>query len=230
MRRMGEGLAGRGAITIWQDVRPEARTDFFGWHNQEHIPERVGIPGFLRGRRYGALEGAPEFFTLYETAGPEVHTGADYLARLNSPSDWTRRVAPMMVNNVRSLCRVEWSRGVVAGGLMETIRFDADATSRTRLLALLTGDRLPAVLARPGVVGAHLCLADVAASSVKTEEKKSRPAAARVPGWVVLIEGGAGRDAMERAVHDLLDDATLAAAGAQNIDRGVYALQVSFAK
>ena len=227
---MGDGSTGRGAITIWQDVRPEARADFFAWHNQEHIPERVSIPGFLRGRRYGALEGAPEFFTLYETAGPAVHTGADYLARLNSPSDWTKRMAPMMVNNVRSLCRIQWSRGVVAGGLMATIRFDADAVARARLLALLAGDRLPALLARPGILGAHLCLADAVASSVRTEEKKSRPAAALVPGWVVLVEGGAGREALERAVRDLLDEAALTAAGAQNEARGLYALQASLAK
>ena len=122
---MAGGLAGRGAITIWQDVRPEAREDFFAWHNGEHIPERVGIPGFLRGRRYGALAGSPEFFTLYETAGPEVHTSAAYFERLNNPTPQTRRVAPMMVNNVRSLCRVEWSRGMVGGGLMATLRFDA---------------------------------------------------------------------------------------------------------
>ena len=230
MQYMGEQSTVRGAITIWQDVRPEARADFFAWHNQEHIPERVGIPGFVRGRRYGALEGTPEFFTLYETASPEVHTSAEYLARLNSPSDWTKRMAPKMVNNVRSLCRIEWSRGVVAGGLMATIRFDADAVARPRLLALLGGDRLPALLARPGVLGAHLCLADVAASSVKTEEKKSRPVAALVPGWVVLVEGGAGREALEHAVRDLLDETTLDAAGAQNQARGIYVLQASLAK
>ena len=34
---MTGGLAGRGAITIWQDVRPEAREDFFARHNGEHI-------------------------------------------------------------------------------------------------------------------------------------------------------------------------------------------------
>lgn len=230
MPDMEERSTARGAITIWQDVRPEARAEFFAWHNQEHIPERVGIPGFLRGRRYGALEGAPEFFTLYETAGPEVHTGAAYLARLNSPSDWTRRMAPMMVNNVRSLCTVEWSRGLIAGGLMATIRFDTDAAARPRLLELLAGDRLPALIARPGVLGAHLCLADVAASSVKTEEKKSRAVAALVPGWVVLVEGGAGREALEHAVRDLLDPTALEAAGAQNQARGVYALQASLEK
>jgi hypothetical protein len=220
------GLAGRGAITIWQDVRAEAREDFFAWHNGEHIAERVGIAGFLRGRRYGALVGAPEFFTLYETVGPEVHTGSAYLERLNNPTAQTRRVAPMMINNVRSLCRVDWSRGAVMGGLIATLRFDAE---EDRLLPLLK-DRLAQVLERPGVVGAHLCLADRSASSVRTEEKKSRPTAALVPGWVVLVEGGAGRAHLERAVDELLDEASLAAAGATDLHRGIYALEVSLAK
>jgi len=224
---MGDGLAGRGAITIWQDVRPEAREDFFAWHNGEHIPERVGIPGFLRGRRYGALAGAPEFFTLYETAGPEVHTSAAYFERLNHPTPQTRRVAPMMINNVRSLCRVEWSRGAVGGGLMATLRFEGEQGNQ--LLPLLT-ERLPRLLERPGVVGAHLCLADKSASSVKTEEKSSRPTAARVPGWVVLVEGGASRESLERAVAELLDERSLAAAGATDVQCGIYVLQVSLSR
>lgn len=219
-------LAGRGAIAIWQDVTPEGREDFFAWHNGEHMPERVGIAGFLRGRRYGALAGAPEFFTLYETAGPEVHLGAAYLERLNHPTEQTRRVAPMMINNVRSLCRVEWSRGQVAGGLMATLRFDA---ADGHGLAALLNERLPKVLERPGIVGAHLCLADKSASSVQTEEKKGRPAAL-APGWVVLVEGGASRERLERAVDKLFDERSLAAAGARDLHRGAYVLQVSLSK
>src|SRR5256885_5299763 len=183
--------------------------------------------GFLRGRGYGALAGAREFFTLYETAAPEVHTSAAYFERLNSPSAQTRRVAPMMINNVRSLCRVQWSRGVVGGGLMATLRFDAD--DGNELLALLT-ERLRRLLERPGVVGAHLCLADKSASSMKTEEKKSRPTPAVVPGWVVLVEGGASRESLERAVAELLDEATLSCAGAKDMHPGIYVLQVSLSR
>jgi hypothetical protein len=220
-------MLGRGAITIWQDVRPEARAEFFAWHNGEHIAERVGIPGFLRGRRYGALEGSPEFFTLYETASPEVHTSAAYLERLNAPTEQTRRVAPMMINNVRSLCRVEWTRSRAVGGVLATLRFDAPDSSAEELRDLLVRDRLPRLVMRPGVLGAHLCIADKAASSVKTEEKKSRPTAALVPGWVVLVEGAAGRETLSAAVSPLLDDETFRAAGAHDIIRGLYALQVS---
>jgi hypothetical protein len=221
-------LAGPGAITIWQDVKPEAREAFFAWHNGEHMPERVGIAGFLRGRRYGAVEGSPEFFTLYETEGPHVHTGAAYMERLNNPTEQTRRVAPNMINNVRSLCRVEWSRGSASGGLMFTLRFDV--TEPDEMLELLVRDRMPRLLMRMGVTAAHLCLADKGASSVKTEEKKSRPQAALVPGWVVMVEGAAGRDALERAVADLLDERSLAEAGASGLQRGLYTLQVSLSK
>jgi hypothetical protein len=45
-------LAGEGAICIWNDILPEHRAEFYAWHNEEHMPERVGIPGFRRGRRY----------------------------------------------------------------------------------------------------------------------------------------------------------------------------------
>jgi len=44
-------------------------------------PERVGIPGFLRGRRYIAVRGAPEFFTLYEATRTDVLAGPHYLER-----------------------------------------------------------------------------------------------------------------------------------------------------
>ena len=87
-------LAGKGAVAIWNDITAEGRAEFYAWHGVEHMPERVGIPGFLRGRRYVAHAGEPEFFTLYETISPRTVTGPDYLARLNDPTPWTRATIP----------------------------------------------------------------------------------------------------------------------------------------
>jgi hypothetical protein len=75
------------------------------------------------------------------------------------------------------------------------------------------------------VCAAHLCVADTAASSVKTEEKKDRPVAAKVPGWVVLVEGAADRVDLEAAVAQRLEEAALAARGARESVRGLYQLQ-----
>ena len=48
-------LAGEAVIATWNGITPEGRDEFYAWHIQEHIPERVGIPGFRRGRRYLAV-------------------------------------------------------------------------------------------------------------------------------------------------------------------------------
>ena len=65
-------LMGSAVVAIWNDITDEGRANFYEWHNREHIPERIGIEGFLRGRRYIATEGSPAYFTLYEVRDTAV--------------------------------------------------------------------------------------------------------------------------------------------------------------
>lgn len=217
-------LLGKAAVAIWQDPPPEARAEYFEWHNREHMLERVGVPGFLRGRRYRALNGQPEFFTLYEAESFGVLTGPDYTGRLDNPTPWTRRVAPLLRNNVRSLCNVALSLGPGVGGLIMTWRYDVARGREAEQRGLLEG-RLRAAAERQGIVGAHLCLGDVAASSVQTAEKKTRPTQALTPGWVVMVEGAGDRTALESACAELLPAAALLQAGALELASGLYQLQ-----
>jgi hypothetical protein len=217
-------LLGKGAVAIWHDVPRAARADYFEWHNREHMLERVSIPGFLRGRRYVALDGAPEFFTLYETESLDVLTGPHYMERLNNPTEWTRRVAPQIFNNVRSLCTVAVSIGSGVGGLVATLCYDVSPGSEAKQRALVES-AIKCIVERPGITGAHLCIGDVAASSVQTAEKKTRPTKARTPSWVVLVEGGADRASLEGACAELLPIGGLAHAGAVDLSTGLYQLQ-----
>ena len=115
-------LAGQAVVAIWNGIAPEGRTEFYEWHNREHMPERVGIPGFRRGRRYIAKYGTPEYFTLYEANSAEVLVGQDYLNRLNNPTPWTQRVPPTFFRDTaRGICRVKLSLGVGQGGSMLTL-------------------------------------------------------------------------------------------------------------
>ena len=188
-------LAGTGVVAIWHDLLPEAKDDFYEWHNREHMPERVGIPGFRRGRRYVAIAGAPEFFNLYEADSPEVLGGRDYLERLNSPTPWTKRVVPSFRNVARSICRVAFTSGVGSGGVMATMRFDIAATRRVSAIEALTARVLPPLATRKGVTGVHLCLADEAISGIVTAEKKARADTTMVPTWIVLLEGNGAVEA-----------------------------------
>jgi hypothetical protein len=228
--RYDMSLAGQGVVAIWNDILPDGRADFFEWHNREHMPERVGIPGFRRGRRYIALSGTPEFFTLYETDSPEVLAGADYLNRLNNPTPWTQRATAPFRNVARSLCRVALSLGTGQGGLLATLRYDVVEGREDEQRRLLAYRILPELADRPGICGVHLCLADRGASLIETEEKKGRPKA-RVPSWVILVEGASEIVRLEAACGAALASSTLIAGGAgEPIERGLYQLQYSRCK
>lgn len=179
-------LLGEGVVAIWNGIRNEGRADFYAWHNREHMPERVGTPGFLRGRRYRAIDADPEFFTLYETQSTAVLSGPEYLRRLNHPTDWTRRAITFFTDTSRSLCEVLASRGHADGAILQTWRYEVDPDRRgehtQRMLA-----EVMALSEIEGVVGVHLCACDLGASSIVTEEKKGRPRNG-VPGWVLLLE------------------------------------------
>ena len=117
-------LLGQGFVAIWNGIAPEGREEFYEWHNREHMPERVGIPGFIRGRRYIAKYGHPEYFTLYEAVSPEVLSGQDYFNRLNNPTPWTKRVPPAFFRDTsRGICRVKFSSACGDGGYLLTLQF-----------------------------------------------------------------------------------------------------------
>ncbi|TCG09655.1 hypothetical protein BZM27_04060 [Paraburkholderia steynii] len=99
-------LLGKAAVLIWNDVIETERDAFYRWHDKEHIPERLALPGFLRGRRYRG-SGVTEWLTLYEAADVAVLTSPAYLARLNDPTPLTQSTVRAFRNTARSMRRRE---------------------------------------------------------------------------------------------------------------------------
>ena len=217
-------LAGQAVVAIWNGIAEEGRTEFYEWHNREHMPERVGIPGFRRGRRYIAKYGHPEFFTLYEADSPEVLVGQDYLGRLNNPTPWTRKVPPTFFRDTsRGICRVKLSLGVGQGGWILTLRLGAAEGREDELEKYLRHTALPPLADIVQVTGVHLAIADQAGSRIETAEKKGRPVDG-IPSWLVMIESGTPEAA--DAPCDKLLAGDLAKHGARpEMERGLYALQ-----
>ena len=216
------GLAGEAFVAIWHDIVSEGKAEFYAWHTRQHIPERLGVAGFLRGRRYLAERGTPEYFNLYEVQTADVLTGAEYLARLNDPTPWTQRALPYFRNVSRSLCRVGASFGRSQGGVILTVRAEAVAGEEERLARFLADEALPQLFDQPGVVGAHYGVADRSGSEIVTAERKARGDVTRVPGWVILLEGES-QAAVEEAARGL---SSLEERGAQGpLAQGTYRLE-----
>lgn len=211
-------LAGEAVVAIWNGIAPEARVQFYDWHTNEHMPERVGIPGFRRGRRFIAVdaETQPEFFTLYETDTMQVLQGSDYANRLNDPTPGTKSTTAQFRDTFRALSRVVLSHGPGMGGVLLTIRFDCDEQHLPGLRALV---RAAAQAER--VTGAHLCLGDAAASEVRTTETKDRTDIQAPPRCFAMVEA---TDA--DALSQILQDRALSGVGARGpFIRGVYRLE-----
>ncbi|RWD39604.1 MAG: hypothetical protein EOS59_32620 [Mesorhizobium sp.] len=182
-------LCGKGAVAIWNGISEEGRLDFYQWHINEHMPERTGIPGFLRGRRYRAVdkETHPEFFTLYEVDQFDVIIGEEYAKRLNAPTPWTRRTVQHFRDTSRGLARVLLSEGPGPGGVLATVRFQPLVTNDQQVSGELSS-LVSRVMHLPLMTGAHLCKSDEEATGVRTAESDGRSDLDAPPNWFMLLE------------------------------------------
>lgn len=177
-------LLGSAAMLLSFDIDAEAIDEHDRWHTREHLPERLSIPGFLRGTRWVAIDGAPRYMVLYEVADLATLTGAPYLARLNDPTPWTSRMMPHYRGMRRGLCSVRGSVGHGLGGCAALIGLAGDAARDATLLDRLARDVLPALVAVPGLGSAHLLTGAQAAPM--TSEQRIRGADQAVDAALII--------------------------------------------
>lgn len=160
-------LMGSAAIAIWSEIDAGMLEAHDAWHCVEHFPERMAIPGFLRGRRTAAVDPATpaQRFIFYEIESIATATSPAYLERLNNPTPWSRKIMAASRLN-RTLCRIVASEGFGVGGHLLALRVAAGAE---RLAA-----RIPAIARAPGIVGAHLLQKNAEAARPLTAEEKLR--------------------------------------------------------
>ena len=63
---------GRGLLMVWVDVPSDKEKDFNRWYNEEHLAERLSVPGFLSAARYEAVKGGPKHLAMYELESVDV--------------------------------------------------------------------------------------------------------------------------------------------------------------
>ncbi|MEA5502014.1 hypothetical protein VB735_02610 [Halotia wernerae UHCC 0503] len=223
-------LQGNGAVAIWHDIVPDGLADFYAWHGGEHMPERVAIPGFVRGRRYAALDADLGFFNIYETRDAGVVAGPDYRARLNSPTPWTLKAVQHFRNVARSLCNVAVNRGAADGGLLATLRYNTGPGGEAAHVAALAPlfDKL---MATPGIASLAAIVADEAASGEVNAEEKARGTSNARPRVALLVEGWGDIPDFAKTVREILSPATLAKLGAVGAaPAGIYRHQITLSK
>jgi len=216
-------LLGQAAVFVWNDVSREGCAQFYQWHDKEHIPERLALPGFRRGRRFISPGHSPQWLTMYEAVDVSALVSPEYLARLNAPTPATTSTLEHFRNTSRAVCRLVHSVGSSTGGQLLSMRLNIAAERGEAMCRYLLDDAFPRVMAGIGIVACHLYEADSSASYVNTAESITRDF--DVPAWVVLCEASTpGAADKARGVIDGQDFAQLGVE-VRN-DAAVYTLEI----
>jgi hypothetical protein len=111
-------------LALWNGVLPGRTAEYEAWHSQEHVPERLGAPGFRAARRYRAADGSG-YFTLYELDELEALDTADYMALVRHPTPWSARMRQTLTEFRRMPCRTLAAERFGKGGAVATLRIAA---------------------------------------------------------------------------------------------------------
>jgi hypothetical protein len=209
-----------GILVVWTDVIAEHETEFNSWYNEQHLPERLAVPGILNARRYGG-GASPKYLAYYETEAPEVMVSDYYTERLANPTEWTQRVMPWFTATVRSICKVKANFGHGVGGVVQTLTFSI-GQAEDAVPAWLTAHALPEAASHLGCVRVQLWHNDATITNRPSPEQAMRPQRDSTADWVIIVEAVA-----ESALAEIIPSITkqLSERGATQIrSQGPYQL------
>lgn len=93
-----------GLLLMTTDIDPANEADFNRWYEEEHLAERMAIPGFINARRFRALEGGPKYLALYDLESPDVLQSSPYQHIVGAgKSAWTARLSTQFINFRRNV-------------------------------------------------------------------------------------------------------------------------------
>lgn len=192
---------GNGLMAFWTRIETSYLERFRRWHNSEHMPERVSIPGFLAGQRYLGHGTGNFFLMMYETREPAVLGGPDYLARLNAPTPWTRESLQHFREPARNIYRRLNALGktdLFAAPCLVSVRFNA---------ANPPVDLVARVAAQSGAARTRMFEIDSAISGIQTSERKIYGGGPGEQRFLLLVECAIGAGEEGAPLRKLLAEA-----------------------
>jgi hypothetical protein len=213
-------LLGNRVLLICHDFPFDDVRDFHEWYIREHMPERVLLPGYNRGRRFQSDGLGPKFLAFYEATDASALSSDAYLKLVRDFDARSRTFVTRFRSTSRTVSVVTKSCGRGEGGWVALLGFSAAAEKEGPLRGKVGDDLVEGLVKTPGVVAAHLLEADKTALA-HSKEGHIRQGDLELP-WTLLIET-INTDILRSLWPTHLSDPTLASLGVTNVlQRGVY--------
>lgn len=170
---------GEGFLVVLSDVKAKDEEDYVAWLTTEHVQERLGIPGFCGVRIFRKpIPDGHQYLIWYRLRDADVVDSDEYVRRLNSPTEWSRRIMPILQNFGRGGGSVVASEGAGTGSRVAATAFQRRPSNTLEVIAGLK--------ATPGVEAVHLLLTDSEKSAIQTNERNLRTSDNSFGGLLVI--------------------------------------------
>ena len=96
---------GRTILVVMMDVDPEHDEEFNRWYNDEHLPERLAIPGYVSARRFKLEEGQGvlQYLCIWELEDASPLQSQEYQAQNARSSELRDRAHSYIRERMRGL-------------------------------------------------------------------------------------------------------------------------------
>jgi len=139
-------------LTVWTDIPTDIESDFNDWYNREHLPDRIlRMPGFVQGRRYVAISGAPKFLTLYDLESSDVMLSDAHVALRRQRTARDLLFVPRFQNTIKGICDVVCRVGEGEGGMLIVAPLVAHTGREAGFSRWVCHDLLPELMRARGV-------------------------------------------------------------------------------
>jgi hypothetical protein len=92
-------------MVVMMEVDPEHEEEFNRWYNEEHLPERLEIPGYISARRFKLEEGSGvlKYLCIWELEDGSSLESEEYRAQQLRPSELRDRAHSYIRQRARGL-------------------------------------------------------------------------------------------------------------------------------
>lgn len=196
----------QGFLALWNSISSaQLQPEYDTWHTLEHVPERVGLPGFIEARRYRSHDDAgppaqpPRYFTCYWLASIDALATPQYREMFAHPTPWSARMRSELRDFMRLPCTLSGSCGQSSARLLGTMHLRSDPAR----FSTQAGSALEGLVDKGQIVCAHW--GAVEASEGFPIANRANDAKTTWPGadFVVMLQG-LERSALQARTHELL--------------------------
>lgn len=156
------------AGVLFSEMTPDAswEGEFNQWYDEEHIPLRMGVKGFLGAQRY--LRDERNYLAVYDMESPQVLDTDAYASIKNNPSEVTARMLSSVGNFTRYIGRSIGTQSrdgieqAIQAPILYPVFFDVPEDRQEEFDAWYDEDHVPTLLESPDWLGCRRFALDVA--------------------------------------------------------------------